>query len=432
MTKILRRIHERHENGDEGFSILELMTSLAILMIGIVAILGSLVVANKASGTQRFRLNGVQVANEALEDIRSQEYSAINIMLTDTAWSGRPTPRGVDATATVALWTDPGQSGAIPILPTPVVRSNMPYNVHQNVVWVPYLDEETLKSYEKAYKHVVVVVDWTDQVGFHEIYTESDIYPGNQGPQETSAGGGGGGPLAPFPPTNVVAVVDPTITITTVGKLSWVDNADNESWYEVAYSTKTLGGYNGDCSTVASYEWVKVSPNASTDANSFLLNPLGADSDYCFKVRAVNSINQTDDTGWVISNVLQTDPAPPQCQITGPTVRSPASDSSAPINRVSVANSGRNKYDIAFLVTATGDCSSVTAVVRNAQGTNLYTSMGPVTAGIWGGYQSADWDKFNTGIVSITFYATSPTVGTQSATTAVCWYKTSNGGVTTC
>ncbi|MER3454926.1 MAG: hypothetical protein C4318_07215 [Acidimicrobiia bacterium] len=46
--------HRRGRSDDEdGFSIVELLASLTVLAIGIVALLGTLVVAARAAGTQR-------------------------------------------------------------------------------------------------------------------------------------------------------------------------------------------------------------------------------------------------------------------------------------------------------------------------------------------------------------------------------------------
>lgn len=253
MMRLISGIRERQANGEDGFSLIELMMALTILMVGIVAILGTLVVATKASGLQRHRLNAVQVANEALEKLRSQEYDAIAISADDPNWAERPTPTSSSATTeTVTPVTDTALS--VPVDPGDINRNGVIFTIRQNVTWVPFIETQAQSgisvTYEHAFKHVVVVVTWTDQVGTRQFQVESDVYPGGQGSQNP-------GSTSSFPPIEASNVqFGLMLTDTTQGLVTWYDNSDNETSFELAFSVAPYPS----CNMISDDYWILTDP----------------------------------------------------------------------------------------------------------------------------------------------------------------------------
>lgn len=68
----------RRARQDEGFTIIEVLTAVVVLAIGLGAVMQLMVVATKATATNRLRQAETNLARELTEDIRSLAYSQLN------------------------------------------------------------------------------------------------------------------------------------------------------------------------------------------------------------------------------------------------------------------------------------------------------------------------------------------------------------------
>lgn len=412
MMRLISRIRERQSTGDEGFSLIELMMALTILMVGIVAILGTLVVATKASGLQRHRLNAVQVANQALESLRSQEYAAIAIRPDDPNWGERPVPTSSTATTdTVTPVSDTALS--VPVDPGDINRNGVIFRIRQNVTWVPYTETQARQgvsfTYDHAYKHLVVAVIWTDQVGTRQFQVESDIYPGGQGAQNP-------GSTSTFPPLEPSDVWFQLLsTDTTQGLLTWSDNSDNETSFDLAFSVAPYSA----CNLIDDSFWILTSPPRPQDATSYLANSLASNTQYCWRIRATNSAGSS---AWTYSNPVTTPGAPAVCELMGATVISPGDQPSAPPNKIKINSPGWNVDSILFAISTSGNCTSVWVEVPTKFGIETL-NLSPAGS-YWFTQVQANWNRFNLGYETMSFKGSGPSNPTP-VLQSFCTYRTS-------
>lgn len=396
MMRLISRIRERQEFDDEGFSILELMMALTILMVGIIAILGTLIVATKASGLQRHRLNAVQVANESMEKIRAEIYFNVALDPGDPNLSERPAPTMTPPPTEMVTATDTIYS--IPVAPPQINRDGVVFDIRVNVLWVSYLEPNPPSYwYQHAYKHVVVRVIWSDQVGTHDYQVESDVYPGNLGAKTPDWCGGEppAFPAAPYPPTNLEAEF--ALTDTTQASLTWNDNSSDECYFQwaaafIPYSVES-------CSSLPEYVWIGQEPDlpfTMSDTASHYVTGLAPSTTYCYRVRAANMLGASS---WTYSNPLVTagPPSGASCTIQSVMVRSPADDASAPLYRIKLTNQNYSADSILIGVTVSGECSSLWLEVKTTKPTQTINIPLASYGGVWSTQIYSGEYKFATG-----------------------------------
>lgn len=415
LVSVLRR---SGEDDEAGFSVVEMVASLTVLAIGIVSLLGTLVVAARAAGTQRGRINAVQAANQALEDARARPYTQIRLFAGDPNFALRPQTAHTTDTVTTASPTDPH----ISVRAEPIVLAGVRYDVLRNVAWVDFTDTQTGRFYPRAYKLVVVRVSWRDHVGSHSIQVDGYVYPGGQG--EQPAPGCEQAISAPQQPVTATASVTipeiPSITVT------WRDRARNECNYQVQYAQSTTPV---NCANLMPFQWIAAAMELPPDREEFHFNAAFG-TGYCFRVRAVNPRSPGADdpaAGWVYTTWVST-PAPLlRCTMSAPVVRSPSTNTGNP-NRIRIqAAQGWNLDDIAFAITASGNCTRIWAEVVNRSGQTVATANFTQSGTQWFVVQPQNWQRFNLGYGTVTFRAQGE--GNPGPTfQTVCYYRTGGGG----
>ncbi len=424
ISKILRAARREACDGEEGFSIVELLASLTVLAIGIISLLGTLVVAARAAGTQRGRVNAVYAANLVFENVRSKSYENIAIWDQDPDIPISPTTETqVSGAVRTAV-----QEESIPIRQEPIVLAGVTYELLLNVLWVPYNDTVTGQYYEKAYKLVVVKVSWRDHIGPHSIQLESAFYPGGLG--ETEASCGFTGPI--IQPTEVTATM-PTESTPSVF-VSWIDAANNECKYEL--QVLVLPSPPLQCEGAGwEIQWIAVG-DLPSDTQQYVYAGQW-EKTYCFRVRAVNRDNAASPgvpvSDWVYSNPVTT-PLPPNpfCVISNPVVRSPGENPNTTPNRVQIhASTGFNVDSIVAAVETTGICARVWAIFIDKNGQQVDTGDFILTGSQAFVQLPARWQQFGLGYSNVTFKARGARGQQTQAIATVCYYK-GGGGKSSC
>ena len=104
-----------------------------------------------------------------------------------------------------------------------------------------------------------------------------------------------GPPAVPDKPTELLAIADSASQIT----LTWKDNADNETNFEIERSTSGNGG---------PFIFLNIVPANTTEYSDMGLIP---DTKYCYRVRAINTMSNSDYSHVDCSITLASNPPPP-------------------------------------------------------------------------------------------------------------------------
>ena len=202
----MRRGYLRTDREESGFTLLELLISMVILAVVMVAVAGSFYQLMFASAASRQRSVADGLAVTATEQIRSYPYWLVgysNVSSTDTTPAYCSTGTHVTVPYTTA-------STPMNNLAASQTVSGVTYQIQPCVYWINASD-----SSQYAYKESVVTVRWGPGNKYHYVLS-SAIYPGAEGQyspggQQNFAPGqnsdsGGSGPL-PTPVANGAAAV---------------------------------------------------------------------------------------------------------------------------------------------------------------------------------------------------------------------------------
>ncbi len=256
------------EQGQDGFTIIELVISMALLMIVAAPLAGVFYSAMRTAGAAAHRTDGSSVASREIEAMRAVPYAQVGFYNDEPAnvatFEGFTTvslgatspgsgklipqiePQTPDPAAASGYAPDPRPANALPI-----IYGGVHYSVVRYVVWVSAQDAST--TYAQAYKRLTVITTWSDQAGAHVARQDSLLYPGGLGPYQGAMGGPStttttAAPFAPAAP--VLAAITPL--------------ASPASQTQVALSWSQPGGGGA----VTSYS-VEYSTNASFPAGNF-------------------------------------------------------------------------------------------------------------------------------------------------------------------
>lgn len=253
-------MHERRRrrrcDGDDGFTLLELMVALTVLAVGIVGVTGVMTSSFKVADAGRTRSKAVAVATEQIEALRAVPYA--QLLVTSTASE------------------------------SDIAVGGTTFHVQRAISW------KADAAITDAYKGVTVQVSWSDQTGFHEVHQSSAVYPGGLGPYAGSLTPGATGAGDPAAPTLLVAVAVPA---TSGVELTWtpplLSSPPPES-YVVQYATD---------SSFASYQESTAAVPAATPI--IRINDLAPATTYHFRV-ASRAANGNLSTSWAYAYNVQT------------------------------------------------------------------------------------------------------------------------------
>ncbi len=259
--------------------------------------------AIRTAGAAAHRTDGSSIASREIEGMRAVPYAQVGfyddqgagssfeglttVSLGPTSPSTGPLipqiqPKTPDPSAAAGYAPDPDPTNALPISYGGVV-----YTVQRYVVWANAQDASS--TYDKAYKRLTVVVNWSDRAGVHVVRQDSLLYPGGLG----KYAGPMGGPAATttttvslLPTAPVLAAIAPLPSPSdqTQVALSWTQPAGGGAVtsYSVEYSTNAgfpAGGFT-------------VIAGLAPSVTNFTVTSLTPGTTYFFRINAYSGSNE--------------------------------------------------------------------------------------------------------------------------------------------
>ncbi len=210
-----------------GFTLVELMVAIFILLIGLLGVAAMLNHATRVAGTNNGRVAATNLAREILEDARSIDYELLNPAQIAGALQGRPgiggsgnpwtlNRRGVDYSAQVnACTVDQPKDG---------LAATPPQNACPRATAIPGAPAETNPD---DFRNVTVVLTWNDR-GRSRMLTQSSLI--------ANPAGGLGPRIVAFPepvhitdPAQAQVRWDGTVKTSDANAVRWAaDDADSQ------------------------------------------------------------------------------------------------------------------------------------------------------------------------------------------------------------
>jgi prepilin-type N-terminal cleavage/methylation domain-containing protein len=435
----------RRNSEESGFTIIELVVSMALLAIVAAPLAGVFWSAIRTAGSAAHRTDGSSVASREIEALRAVPYGQVGFYNDQTGY----TATTLDGLTTVSLGTSsptpgpgvtspqmqpvtPDPSAAAGFAPDPVasnanpiVLGNVVYSVWRYIGWSDAKDAST--NYSQAYKKLTVIVKWRDQAGAHTVRQDSLLYPGGLGAY------GGAGPLVTT--TTVPAAFAPAAPL--LADISPqpgppTPNPANQTQAKLLWSQPPGGG------VVTSYS-VEYSTDSSFPAGNFtVVNGLGAnvtlytvpgltpDTTYYFEIIAYSgSLSATS-----AAKAFHTDPLPgPTCTLGALNV---AGATSLSTTGTILKNNLRMSENLTLSWTTSGPCTD-TYEVHAFDPTGTVDQGSPYSLGGSGGAYSGTVPSSNqknwaVGLHTFTVYD----VSTGTTTSVVKTFKVCVNGVPSC
>jgi prepilin-type N-terminal cleavage/methylation domain-containing protein len=161
--------------GDEGFTLVEMLVALAISTVALLALAAMLGAALKVVGLQKTRTQGNEVTTQAIEDLQELDYDHLGVCAPPpgTAPTGLADPVYL-ANCSSPTYEEPctPTTGQIPLAAYTCTRQGIAYQVRRYVAW---------GDSSHTSKRIVVLVDWTDQAGAHQVAQQSSLRSPDQG-----------------------------------------------------------------------------------------------------------------------------------------------------------------------------------------------------------------------------------------------------------
>ena len=383
----MRRSTRTARSTDEsGFTLVELMTSMTVLAIGIVSTASVIMSALDVGSQGNTRARAVAVATREADSMRAVPYDRLGFASTQSGFVSL-----FEGGTTVQV-TDPILE---PVGP-PAVSGGTSFGVRRHITWADANSATTTGlTYAEAYKRIAVIVTWTDRSGGHEARQDAIVYPGGRGPYTGPQGSvtttttpAVGSPAAPVA---VTATVPLDSRGTDTVSLAWTPTALSvpavATWV-IQYSTNGFAGSN-------IFEVTDSQPAATP---SFDVTGLSAGTTYRFRVAGRSSSGAM--SAWTSSNQVTTSAASgDSCQLGTATITPGA------IKRQS-ASSTFLRQDATVSVNTNNigtNCAGLRLVYSPTASSGTKTDWLTQTAGgLWTGTIDGDSTSWDTGTHQIT------------------------------
>jgi prepilin-type N-terminal cleavage/methylation domain-containing protein len=350
---------------DAGFTIIELVISMALLAIIAAPLASVFWAAIRTAGAASHRTDGASIASREIEAMRAVPYAQVGFYADQTNFgtatsdgstrvslgstspaTGKTVPQmqlvTPDPNAASNYAPDPSPTNA-----TPIVLGGVKYSVMRDVVWVDAKDATT--TFSQAYKRLSVDVTWTDQAGSHKVHQDSLLYPGNLGAYVGAMGGSGSTTTTTAP---VFAPSQPVLAAITL-----LGNAQDETQLALSWSQPSGGAavtsYSIEYSTNPSFppgNFTLVAGLASSITN-YTVTSLAPNTTYYFEIVSYAGANPSTPSQW---QSLTTAPLPgPVCTLGGLNV---AGATSLSTTGSILQNNGKMSENLTLSWSTTGPC----------------------------------------------------------------------------
>ncbi|HEV7525159.1 MAG TPA: fibronectin type III domain-containing protein [Acidimicrobiia bacterium] len=186
----------RRNRSEAGFTIIELVVSMALLAIVAAPLAGVFWSSIRTAGVSGHRTDGSSIASREIEAMRAVPYAQVGFYANQAGFVST-----FDSPALTTVSLGPSAPASVALAPTdaaPVVQGGVPFTVARYIVWIDARDSTT--TFAQAYKRLTVIITWTDRGGAHQVRQDSLLYPGGRGTYQGPMGG-----VAPSTTTTIAA-----------------------------------------------------------------------------------------------------------------------------------------------------------------------------------------------------------------------------------
>jgi len=425
-------------SSEAGFTIVELVISMALLAIVAAPLAGVFWSAIRTASSAAHRTDGASISSREIEGMHAVPYAQVGFYADQTGFvstfegfttvslgatspaSGtlvpQMQPQTPDPHAATGYAPDPDPTNA-----SPIVQGGVRYTVARYVVWVSARDSTT--TYNQAYKRLTVIVTWTDQAGAHTVRQDSLLYPGGLGTYQ----GVMGGPSSTT--TTTVAFAPTTPTLNAITPLA---SPADETQVALAWVQPGGGGavtsYSIEYSTNPSFPAgnFTVIANLASSITNYTVTGLTPNTTYYFEVIAYSGANSAT-SQWKSQT---TAPLPgPTCTLGGLNVVGATSLSTT---GTILQKSGKMSENLTLSWSTTGSCTD-TYEIKGADPTGAADPSSPYLLGGSSGSYSAVVNSSGSRSWAVGLHTFSVwDVSTGSASAVVKTFKVCVNGVASC
>ncbi|MGH2687530.1 MAG: PKD domain-containing protein, partial [Actinomycetota bacterium] len=161
--------------GDDGFTLVELLVTVSIVAASFLALSFVLAGALGAYGAARSRSSFTEIANGELESMRALAYDDLGVQPDDPDYA-TAYPGGAFEGRDAVQVTSTAAPAAVTLVSTGPAGLPVPYTIRRWVTWT-----DPLSGTGHAFKRLNIRVEWKDRGTTPSVALESIRYPGNQG-----------------------------------------------------------------------------------------------------------------------------------------------------------------------------------------------------------------------------------------------------------
>ena len=351
--------------GEEGFTLVELLVTLAVIATGVVGTLSVFLATMDATAVADARSHATALASREVEKLEAIPWDQLGFSTGQPGF--RSTYDGGDTVVVASPQSTPlGGTEAV---------DGLDYTIVRDIVW-----HDTSAGDVDAFKRLIATISWTDGSGSHEVVAHGGVYAlGNAGapsPSTTTT-------LAPTPgtPTGLTATKSVSNPTTQVD-LTWVTGSPIPGSWEVQFSSD------------GQLTWVAITDSHPGDDTTYSATGLADGTEFAFRVRGVTSGVVG---AWSNIATAVTDWDAPECQTQAATAD--------PGSVKKKNNPNTLLRNVVLEVSITGDCGDFQALITTSPGTT-YTEAMDNSFGNGGVYRYTiwknQWSTWSTGNKSIT------------------------------
>jgi len=334
-------------NEEEGFTILEVVVSLALILFIMSALSPLFYTSIRTALYTNARSQATAIATKELESLRVAPYDEVGFFEGQAGYDPNCDPTD-PSLETVSL--GPGNPASAMYKPSEVVTipgASTTFTYKKCIAWVDGLSP-TGTVLAQAYKKTHITVTWESQGRTNEISQASVVYPGGlggySGPKNT-----GGGSITPTPVAAPATPINVTVTPPA--------DPAGRTQLDVAWQGGggTVDHYVVEWSTTSGFAAV-VGTSGNITAATHSAGGLSAGTTYWFRVKAFGDATATYGSSYTapVSGTTLTEPPPTSCVVGNLTL---VTDSGS-TTKTYLKSNGQLNEEVTFSTTFTGPCST--------------------------------------------------------------------------